>query len=618
MAVGCSFRHITRKTTRQEVVFLRGSVTVVALVAVTLLFLLSMVVATLVQMGFLQTERSAQKARTRWFLEGEVARWFALREKGEIEREGRWQLVSSNGHVRGELVWKIGLTNWILYARGGEGISRAEIHLEGWVLPFASTTIFWVFPVELEMRAPWHVKGDMAFAPASTFRTNTYGFVCDGRVICGSSNGCEVASERREVLSMFWEKPFVWEDIFFQAKEKSEHLWRISSEEMWRTKDIVNPLFPSKILLGWGGGTFPLSFEWNERQNVYVRKKDSTSGKWSDYLYYRGPQKKGVFRFSEEKIVLALSANPYLKEESARVELPQEAWEKFGEICLEGKEISLISRDEEVAAIRFGNNEYYFAESDFFYDRQTKTIRLFAQEFFRRHSVEVATADGRQREYTLPLARGNFFVYVDEKRVWNYRRTATRIIFDAVPSVGSRIRLLRDVDSMVIYKKPPTSDGGLFGEWVDRCVVIDLDALDNFPSKGIIYSSLPLVVKGTAREPLCIVSERSLYVEDMNSEGGEVVGLVGKEGVWLLQEGSMPRTLRHVVIISPLPGLYSIGDAFVPATVEGKAIFSAFGQTKSLDGFMEHNYISSRVSLERVPLLASFPQPMGVYRLWRR
>ncbi|MCX7883279.1 MAG: hypothetical protein N2314_08670 [Brevinematales bacterium] len=595
---------------------LTGSVTVVALVAVTLLFLVSMMITTLVQSGFLQTERSAKKNKTRWFLEGQIAKWFSQWEEG-LPSSGKWRWDTPSG--KGELVWEIGQTNWVLEAKGGEGISRSEIVLEGVVSPLFSTTVFWVYPVTFSLHAPWEIRGSVALSPESEVATNTYAWQIKGGCLLGDAREARFfPAVSKTILPEVWEKRVDFGSLWRIARQMVREPWLITEEGMAMVREIVNPLHPDKIFLGSGKTTFSFPFRWQAQMGVYIRKKKDTSGDWKEFLYYRGAQREQVVGVDEENtLVLHLSRDPYLKQELPLVELPSEAWERLGEVLLEGKDTSLLSREEEVWAFRVGGR-YYFEESDFVYEKSQKRIRIFSGEFFRRHVIDVAIANGVSKEYTLPSVRGKVIVYVDGERVWNYRRTQTRLIFDTAPSPGSRIQLLRGIEDFALYKKPPTAEQAVFVDRVERCVVLDLENMENLPENGVVYATLPLLVRGTAREPVAIVGEASLYVENINPHGGAPVVLASRVGVWLWQTESSPRILKNVVVISPLAGLYTVGETFVPATVEGVGIFAIFQPTKGLDGFMEHTFVSGALSLKDVPLLEKMPRPLFVRRLWRR
>ncbi len=602
--------------------FLRieASVTVVALVAVTLLFLLSMVIASMVQVGFLQTQRMAQKTQARWLLEGEVARWFLFFQRGEVGREGKVPLSLSNTPISGELKWYLGVTNWQLDGWAGGGVGKSELHLEGWIVPLFPATICWLYPVDLSLRWPWGVEGDIALPPGSTFETNSYAFHLTGRVLLGRVEERRFFPEKQAIhVPLLWEKRQDISLLFEYAKREAKDPWRITSEGMWSVEEVVNHLSPRKQWLAWGGSEVRLSFLWTSRQNLYIRKKNSTNTSWERFFYYRGPQKMETISIDgENRLVLLLSRNPYLKENAPVVELPQEAWDNLGEIVLRGKDVSLVSEAEDVLAFRLGEREYYFSESDFVYERARGILRIISGEFFRRHVVDVATADGWSREFGVPSVRGNVMVYIDGKRVWNYQRTSTRIVFEQAPLAGSKIQIVRGVENFSLYKKPPASDDGIFAEPVERCVVLDLDDVYNPPENGVIYSTVPLIVRGTAKQRLCIVSEGSLYLGDINPQGGEPVALVSRAGVWLLQEDGSPRILRRVAIISPLKGIYALGESFVPAMIEGVGIFAAFGPSPDISGYSEHHFKSTTLTVEDFPLLSRIPRPMGVQRLWRR
>ncbi|URA10689.1 hypothetical protein [Thermospira aquatica] len=598
----------------------KASVTVVALVAVTLLFLLSMVITSMVQMGFLQTQRMAQKTQARWLLEGEVAKWFVFFKRGEVGREGKIPLTLSNSTITGELTWSLGITNWRLDGWAGGGIGKSELHLEGWRVPLFPATVSWLFPVNVSLRWPWEIEGDIALPPGSTFETNSYALHLTGKVIVQEIEKSGFFGKNSVVsMPLLWEKRQDLAPLFELAKREVKDPWRITTEGSWFIQEVVNYLSLKKQWLAWGGSEVVLPFSWTGKQNLYIRKKVSTNGLWENYLYYKGPQKMETLSIDgENRLSLLLSRNPYLREKAPVVELPSEAWDTLGEIVLRGKDVSLLSQDEDVLAFSLGEREYYFAESDFVYDGKRGVLKLTSGEFFRRHVGDVAVADGWSREFWMPAARGNVIVYIDGKRVWNYQRTATKIIFERPPVSGSKIQLARGLENFTLYKIPPGFEEGLFSEPVERSVVLDLDDMYNLPENGVIYSTLPLIVRGTAKHKLCIVSEGSIYLEDINPEGGEPVALVSKSGVWLLQEDGGSKVLRGVAIISPLAGLYTLGENFVPAFIEGVGLFAAFGPSPAISGYMEHHFKTWSFPTEDFPILSRLPSPIGVKRLWRR
>ena len=597
---------------------LPASVTVVALVAVTLLFLLSMSISIMIETGFLQSQRLAQKIQARWFLEGEIARWFASNEQGTLPPQGT--ILLTNTPFSGSLLWKKEKNTLKLNAVAGKGLARSEIHLEAQVFSADDITLLWIFPIEKSLHYPWEGEGIFAFPPNSTLKTNTYTWTLKGKLIIGTPSFIEanLPPSLIQNANLLWEKRPHFETIFEHAFRQAEDAWKITGEGFWPLKEIVNPIHPSKTLLGSGKISFTPPFSWSPNQRLYIRRKNSTNS-WESCLYYRGPQASQIYEISSDMSVSAsLSKNPYFKENPPLIQFPPEAWDILGEISLEGKEISLISSDEDVLALRFGENEYYFAESDFVYEQKHKTIHMTSGEFFRRHVINVGIANGWSQEYRIPPLRGQFIVYINKQRVWNYRRNNNAIIFDTPPPAGSEIQILKDIENPFLYKKIPDVNNFLYADKVERCVVLDLDNTYNLPNNGIIYSRLPLLVHGSASSPLCIVSESSLYLEDINPNGGSEIALVAREGIWLLQENSLPHTLKNVLIISPLDGLYSVGDTFVPAHIKGKAIFTAFTNSPSLSGFMEHFFVDNRLQIERIPLVSNLNLPLSITLLWRR
>ncbi|MFN3660572.1 MAG: hypothetical protein ACK4TN_04985, partial [Brevinematales bacterium] len=78
------------------------------------------------------------------------------------------------------------------------------------------------------------------------------------------------------------------------------------------------------------------------------------------------------------------------------------------------------------------------------------------------------------------------------------------------------------------------------------------------------------------------------------------------------------KTIKNVVLVSPLAGLYTVGETFVPATVEGVAIFSAFGPVEGFSGFMEQSFRLADIHQEDIPLLRQLSPPLFIRKIWRR
>ena len=77
----------------------------------------------------------------------------------------------------------------------------------------------------------------------------------------------------------------------------------------------------------------------------------------------------------------------------------------------------------------------------------------------------------------------------------------------------------------------------------------------NEPGKyGVIYSKVPLVIKGTPKVPVTIVSEEDIYLQNINSEYPEdspevfPVGIVSRKVVWVLHGNENTKEAREVIL----------------------------------------------------------------------
>lgn len=421
-----------------------------------------------------------------------------------------------------------------------------------------------------------------------------------------------------------------------------DDLWLINDYGFSGSINIINPVSSEKELIAFGD-EYSTSFECRaeSNRNVYIKKnvkekrfQDITS---REYSYYYGENINIFFNFDKRKLNLKASSNPVL------LNLPESAYQTFGNYSLSGKDWSVLSGNEKIDSIYFNRPTliYRLMEGiDYRYNPGLKTIDILSEKFYRDNTFLLGTGDGQTDFFRFNHISGDFFIYIGNKRTASFSFSNGIVSFNTPPENGKEIKAFT-IPKLYIKKSPPDKNTGIFIDKTDKAIILDLNLIQNCPANGVILSYLPLLVRGTSLYPLVIISTENIYLEEINSYNkGEPVFFVSGKGVWIYEKANKTnkqidnisnlianRIVNHIdrcVIYTPLKGLYTVTEAGEmgknPASIYGSVIFSFENEKGTMDwNFFQNNYIYySRITnyINRMPF-SIFPFPFSIEKVRR-
>lgn len=643
---------------------LKSSVSVVAMVTTIILLLLSASLVNMVYFSMMNSEREAEIQRGRWFLEGRVQEYFdtiivgresatpgKFQFKEKIEnKEQSYQLEirrrRNNYMLIASMKWKnkyrveqaiefsqLNLFDYVLFFNGNRTINlkknmivAGKIGVKGTLsiqnnigntlyyclLPQLIPTI--EFSGEKPIITPFYFNSELNELLKSPFPSYNYEAVKINK---------EQVLKRNTMLNNIKLPTF---DAIWSAYTKYKDVaWTITDDDFFDTKAIINPLTSEKELIAFGDG-FSTSYDagTDNVKNVYL-KKTFQNYKYqnifsTEYSYYYGAENKNKY-FQTENGILYLKASM----RTVPILLPEETFRIFGRFYLSGEDWSMISRDERIANLYFNRaqpNSELLNGIDYELYFHQKYISILSEAFYKRHTWLIGTGTGTKFSFPVGNLKGRNYIYNDGQRTTAFSGYGNTLVFNTPPANGAMILGMNDPPQIYFRKSPPDENTGIFIDRVDNAVIIDLSEIQNYPEHGVIISTFPVYVKGTASQPIAIISSEAIYVESINEQpDSEPVMLVSRTGVWIyrLSQATTTPALHKVFIYSPLKGLYTITDtgewSDTPINIYGTVIFNYENAEGAMDlDLFEKNYIYYRGIQKYITTepFSIFPLPVNI------
>lgn len=639
----------------------RASVTVTALIAASILMVVALAIIELSSFMMRNSSREMERTRARWFLEGRVHELFDSWIDGSAPfNSSRFSVVEtidgrseeclfelespSEGfyRLRASIFWKksipvqqiIEFTRYPLFREilfANQDLSMASRHrsfLSGPVLVRGSWTLtpenkdslfYYQEAGGLGARSTGELNGRLAGFTnrlKSSYSSNEDPPEPSGN---GVTPGVDTIRMKELELPDF--------ETVWKAFNRND-AYRIDSLNLYQTRYIANPLHTEKELIAFGNSSsisFPL--EGRTTYGVYLWKT-STGSRYQkapsdDTAVVRGRgNETQAFQVTNSALRFTACQKPMT------LELPDEAFVSPSEIRLSGEGWSYMSPSDRVAVLYVGEPipaNRLFPGSDFEYIPSVRTLRMKNRAFLNDFSVLVGRTDGRNTRFPLPVVSSRaairYLVFVGNNRAQPVQR-GSEMVFSSPPAAGQEVRVVRP-PVLSVLKMPPDDDTGVFIDRNEQVAVLNLNQVNI--GSGIILSSLPLLIRGSANQPLVILSRQSVYLESVNPAGkGETVMIVAREGVWLYpQPGNNRPVYNHCLVYSPLNGLPVISSNTVnpPTTLFSGAVVLEGSKASSLNPswkwscnlIYDENVIKS---MKNMPFLL-FPVPFQLETLRR-
>ncbi|OHD54065.1 MAG: hypothetical protein A2Y33_10125 [Spirochaetes bacterium GWF1_51_8] len=644
---------------------LRSSITAVSLVTVGVLLLIAVSVMTIAQFSFFNTLHDAEVSRGYWFLQGRIQEYFDYIIQGKSplklgafsqseKIDGKDQLytfeikrISKDLYsLNAQMNWKnqapvritvefsrLNLFDYVWFINSDKSASIVQDMIV--VGDIATKGKLSVISEDGGSSFYWYTAG--AYIPKIEYSgeapdMNPVYFERDladminDQYLSVNSSPKEISFSQSMVknatLSTIVPPSFasIWQSYYRYV----EAAWIIRDYSFHDTKHVVNSMTSWKELVGFGNGyTTRFPVDTDLVYHVYV-KKTSSGLKYQnivspDYAYYYGPQGPDMF-FGVENGRLILKGS----EMPVQLFFPEEAYRLFGYYGIGAKLWSYISLDETVDMVFL--EEPIFANhllpgSDFDYYPYEKMVKLTTPAFYKKFTQDIGRGDGNTMAFNFVPGMGRIYFYVGGMRTVALSSFGEQVMFETPPFPGADVQVVQDPPAFYLKKSPPPEGTGVFIDLNEEAVLLDLDAIQNYPQNGVIMATVPLIVKGTARSPLAIISTRNIYLININpNKKGEPVLIASGAGVWLYRPKEPTKSdLFKVAIYTPLDELYPVSESGelnnYPVTIYGSVIFSCeFAQNAMSLPMFEKNYIyyrGIRDYLDKEPF-SYFPMPVNI------
>ena len=416
-------------------------------------------------------------------------------------------------------------------------------------------------------------------------------------------------------------------DSFIKYSDES---WIITAYTLFDKKNIINYLSSEKKLLAFGDGfTTKIPIDNEEIRNIYIKKTPYNSRFQKipsfEYSYYYGfDEKSKYFRTDRRNLYLNASSS------TVAINITDESIKRLGYFSLFGNNYSYLSKDETIQELYFNQIDgktRLINGVDFEYFLSEKSIHVLAQSFYRNQTILLGTGDGIKRVFPFRTMGRIMYIYVNNRKDTSYSVDRDTITFSSPPQYGAEIRAFFDPPRLLIRKSPPNDTTGIFIDKIDEAVVLDFDQIQNYPRQNVIFAYSPLLIRGTCRMPLVIISKESIYIENLNPNlDGEPVMMIAQKGVWLYRRaGQIENKVNKAVIISPLNALYNIfetGEFQNPAVnIYGSTVltFENPDGIMNQDGLFEKNffYFEGLKKYLQVKPFSLFPYPLEIINIRR-
>jgi hypothetical protein len=644
---------------------IRASVSVIALVTVSILLLIGVGITNMVYFSMTSSSRDFEVTRGRWFLEGRVEEYFDAVISGSKElrpgqlvfkeridgrnQEYRFEISKNSAAytLHATMRWKDRYTieqsiefrrrNAFEYAFFLAGDKDVEITRDMLFSGRVGFTGSW----SVREKNDQHVWGDghtvFEYADAVPVFSPRYSEI-PVRDILKNPNGVFNLSRMDPPADAFRKDPALTEmrlpsfdAVWKTYTSMADPSWIIDESTMFDRYKVLNALTSEKELIAFGDGfstRFPI--EGQDVRNVYLMQTASDARFQMvpslDYLYFRGPENRSAFFMTKGKELQLLAS-----QNAVSMNMPEESLGELSYFGFKGGYYCYLSKDEGVSEVFFEepDGKHRLVEGvDYEYEKDRLALHILSAAFMRKHSTLLGKGDGKRINFPFQNMGRIMYIYVGGKRSTSYSLGRNTIVFTTAPDPGVEVRTFFDPPRVIVKKAPPGPSVGVFIDKIDDCVVLNLDQIQNPPARGVIISTQPLLIKGTTRSPLAIITSESIYIESVNPSFDDAapVLLASGKGVWIYrrpEDSASP--INKCFIYSPLSGIYTVlstGDIQnPPVNIWGSSVFTEEKNTGVIvtSGTFEKNFFywnDAREWLNRDPFV-SFPFSLDVLRVRR-
>jgi hypothetical protein len=186
-----------------------------------------------------------------------------------------------------------------------------------------------------------------------------------------------------------------------------------------------------------------------------------------------------------------------------------------------------------------------------------ETIFITDESIKSKYYLSLGKGNGIKKEFRLPRDTTPQIVFVGNKKIENVFVENFNLVLAHPPSSDEEVIVMKKIPKVYIQKSYPLEGTHIYTDKPEYAVVLDFDKINNLPKIPVIFSYLPLVIKGTPNEPIVIASKENIYVDEINTDPlkAKTMVIISRKGVFVKEHVEV---LRNVFIVSRLDGIYRL------------------------------------------------------------
>ncbi|MCX8029049.1 MAG: hypothetical protein N2712_03545 [Brevinematales bacterium] len=376
------------------------------------------------------------------------------------------------------------------------------------------------------------------------------------------------------------------DNIIKIAESLADKDWIVRKYE-GEVEEIVNPLISEKEFLG----------------NLYYSSPKIKLSKEIDNIYFSETKPKSINLFENAdtfgsrgeitKKFLNIE-NGYLSFNTQPVDVPisPDSFSKPFRIKLNSSTMRIVSKHRPILGIYFDKTNQNLLGNEI--SIEGDEIVINSSDIKNKYYSTIGRGDGKKSRFRIPSNITPQKVFVGDTELKGFFVENFEIILPVAPEKDKEIVVLHKIPKIYIKKGLPKNGTYLFTDKAEKAVLIDFDRIQNLPKNGIIFSYLPIVVKGSPNEPVIVISKENIYIDNINNiPNPKTLVIISSKGIFLKEYVEI---LRNVIIVSKLDGIYKVGTPRVDdvSNERSKWIFGTTILTGELkNSKTEGSYITS-------------------------
>jgi len=227
---------------------------------------------------------------------------------------------------------------------------------------------------------------------------------------------------------------------------------------------------------------------------------------------------------------------------------------------------------------------------------QGEVISIIDDNIKSMYYLSLGKGNGIKKEFRLPRDITPQIVFVGNKKIENVFVENFNLVLASPPGSDEEVIVMKKIPKVYIQKSYPPEGTHIYTDKPEYAIVLDFDKINNLPKTPVIFSYLPLVVKGTPNEPVVIASKENIYIDEINTDPlkAKTIVIISAKGVFVKE---YVEVLRNVFIVSRLDGIYRLSPLRIDdfSNERGMWIFGNIfleGKLKNkLNGFKNNYYL---------------------------